>query len=238
MTEDDALAMLEALSSNYGPAPSPESTAMWVQVLSDLEVDPAWEAVYEIVAGLAEFMPKPGQFREKVLSLTKHYDAEGREQIFLKGTGWVPKIEPGSNRPSPVENTDEVKDMIAQMRETLSRSAPRVTHSHGDPENPCPTCEHAKYLREIPLLSTTPVCQRCGVEHPRAPSCPYCGAAHYALRRDGMWLCCYCSTVFEGTREEWDNEAARGYRAAIKAQREKFLRLYHERYNIPMEDDV
>lgn len=120
---------------------------------------------------------------------------------------------------------------VGEYLEELRATVATATHSHQDP---CPVCEGQRYEVEFALLSTDPTCHRCNVPHPRAPSCPVCGANHYATREGDHWLCCYCWSIFHGSTKEWSDPVNSEHRAQFAAQRNRFLSLYRERYNVSM----
>lgn len=117
-----------------------------------------------------------------------------------------------------------VGDYLVELRDALRVSG----HEHG---TPCRVCDDLRAEKELAFVTTSPVCHRCEVEHPRAPTCPCCGASHYATREGDHWHCCYCNTVFHGSTDEWANEGNQARREAFAESRARFLRLYDERYN-------
>lgn len=121
----------------------------------------------------------------------------------------------------------QVGEYLAELR-AQAPQIETINHAHG---SPCRICDDRREIIERAMLGTDPECHKCGVLHPHAPSCPVCGANHYATREDDYWLCCYCNTVFRGSADEWSNETNTERRRDFTERRRLFLALYDERYN-------
>ncbi len=185
-----------------------ETALLWAAALDDVDPRDGYAAAGALVRS-SKFMPSIAEVREAA-------NAERRRRA---GKETIPAITAGGGR----VHLTGLRDMVRQMGKTK--------HTH-KPDQACSTCDMMTYDREILLTEAEPVCLRCGIKHTTAPSCPACGAHHYATRQGSSWLCCYCNTLFVGTTGEWEHPDNAARRAMVSNQREAFLTVYGERYNL------